>query len=272
MDIRLLGPLEADERGVSLIPTARKPRQLLALLVLNLDQVVSVDACVEELWDDEPPTSMAATLQTYILQIRRRLAKLPRLGSLQAARTVLETRGNGYVFRTTTDDEYDVLRFEQNVQAARVALARDDSLTGACLLRDALELWRGPALAGTPAGPLVRARLVGLEESRLTALEQRIEADLRLGRHHELLGELTSLVAGHPVLENLHAQLMLALYRSGRPAQALGVYDRLRGSLDRELGIEPSQRLRRLHRAVLSADPALDPPHPATFPLSLGLV
>lgn len=269
MEFNVLGPLEATDQGVSFVPTAPKPRQLLALLILNMNQVLTTSACIEELWEHEPPSSAASTLQTYVLHIRRSLAALPQIGSLAAARRILATRERGYFLARS--DEYDLDRFEQTVQAGRQAMARGDDRTGACLLAEALRLWRGQALVDVQAGPLLRARLIGLEESRLTVLEQRIEADLRLGRHHELLSELSGLAARYPLHENLHAQAMIALYRSGRQAQALDLYQGLRRRFDRELGLAPSLRLRRLQQAVLTGDPALDAPCPESSRLSLDL-
>jgi DNA-binding SARP family transcriptional activator len=128
------------------------------------------------------------------------------------------------------------------------------------MLREALDFWQGPALVDVQAGPIISAHLARLEELRFSVLEQRIETELKLGMHHDLISELSGLVEQYRVHENLHAQLIVALYRSGRQAQALQVYQQLRGALIGELGIEPSLRIQRLHKAVLAADPALDPP------------
>ncbi|MFF3505760.1 BTAD domain-containing putative transcriptional regulator [Streptomyces sp. NPDC003247] len=256
MEFSVLGPLRMHERGVSYTPTAPKQRQLLALLLLNANQVVSTDTCIEELWEDSPPNSALSTLQSYILQLRRSLRRVPRIGSLQAARRILETRDGGYLL-AVRNDELDTNRFWSLVREGRAALRHDDARASACL-SEALRLWQGTALSDVQRGPVLRAHLVGLEEERTSVHEQRIAADLRLGRHQDLLGELSRLTARYPMHESLHAQFMLALHRTGRRIQALEVQQRLSTVLREELGLDPSPRVRRLHQAILAGDPAID--------------
>ncbi|MEU4743971.1 AfsR/SARP family transcriptional regulator [Actinosynnema sp. NPDC023658] len=262
MKIGVLGPLHLSDGTVVCTPRAPKQRQVLALLLMNANSTVSVGDFIEELWEYNPPSSAVQTLQTYIMQLRKILSAGGGRSTGRAARLV--TRDAGYEFAADVD-ELDIDVFARLTRAANRCMAEGEHDRASRLFAQALDLWRGPALADVRTGPVLRARLVGLVESRLSALEQRIEADLKLGRHHALLSELSVLVERHPMHENLYAQFMLALYRSGRPAQALAVYGRLRRVLTDELGLEPSPPMRRLHEAVLAADPVLDPPvYPAT--------
>lgn len=258
MEFSVLGPLRVSEKGCSYTPTAPKQRQLLALLLLNANQIVPTSVCIDELWESSPPNSALSTVQSYILQLRRVLGKIPRIGSLRAARRILETRDGGYML-IVRNDELDANKFTSLVREGRVQLHHDDAAASA-LLSEALQMWEGSALPDVQAGSVLRARLVGLEEDRISAQEQRIDADLRLGRHHELLGELSVLTAQHPTQEYLHAQLMIALCRSGRRTQALEVVRRLRQVLHDELGLEPSPFIQDLHQTVLAGDPTLDTP------------
>ncbi|MBH5334923.1 AfsR/SARP family transcriptional regulator [Streptomyces pactum] len=258
MEFAVLGPLKVSEQGRLYTPTAPKQRQLLALLLLNANQVVSTRSCIEELWEDTPPNSALSTIQSYILQLRRALGKIPQIGSLQAARRVLETRDGGYLL-VVRSDELDVNAFTSLVRQGRARLHRDDA-AASDLLGRALRVWQGSALSDVQVGPVLRAHLVGLEEERISVQEQRIDADLRLGRHHEVIGELSALTTKYPTQEYLHAQLMVALHRSGRRTQALEVVQRLRRVMHDELGLEPSPRIRSLHQAVLACDPVIDNP------------
>ncbi|MCQ4044532.1 winged helix-turn-helix domain-containing protein [Streptomyces rubrisoli] len=258
MEFAVLGPLRMQEQGRNYTPTAPKQRQLLALLLLNANQVVSTGTCIEELWDSSPPNSALSTLQSYVLQLRRSLRRVPWIGSLQAARRVLETRDGGYML-TVRNDELDTNIFKSLVREGRAELRRDDAIASS-LLGQALALWKGSALSDVQVGPVLRAHLVGLEEDHMSVQEQRIDADLRLGRHHDLIGELSTLATKYPTREGLQSQLMLALYRSGRRTQALEVVHTLRQVLNDELGLEPSPRIRSLHQAILACDPALDVP------------
>jgi DNA-binding SARP family transcriptional activator len=208
---------------------------VLALLLTRANEVVAADTLIEALWSGEPPRTATNTLQHYVSQLRK---------AIGADRIV--TRAPGYLVRVDPG-ELDLERFQRLVEEG-----------GAEALRSALGLWRGPALADFTYEPFVQAEVVRLEELRLTALEERIDADLALGHHNALVGELEACVAAHPLRERLRGQLMLALYRSGRQAEALEAYQRVRRTLVDELGIEPGPALQRLERAILRQDPALD--------------
>ncbi|OIJ68222.1 AfsR/SARP family transcriptional regulator [Streptomyces mangrovisoli] len=269
MRMQVLGPLHAEVNGGSIVPSAGKPRQLLALLALYPGRVLPVPTLMEEIWGSTLPQSALTTLQTYILQLRRRLGTALGTGA-GAAKDVLATRYGGYVLQVP-DESVDVHTYERLVREGQAAFEHGDNLVAAARLRGALELWRGPALVDVRTGPVLQIEVVRLQESRLVTVERRIDADLRLGRHSGLLAELTELTARHPQHEGLHSQLMVALYRSGRQAAALDVYRRLRGRLIGELGVEPSPQLQRLHQAMLTVDPQLDvlagPRRTSTFDL-----
>ncbi|WNZ06360.1 AfsR/SARP family transcriptional regulator [Streptomyces sp. 11x1] len=262
MDIEVLGALSVRENGVSVVPTAPKPRQVLALLALNADQVVSVATLIEELWGENPPRSARTTLQTYVLQLRELMA-----GALAhdanercTAKDVLTTVPGGYRLESR-GGTVDFREFERRAGAGYRAMDAEDYTAAARRLADALSLWNGQVLTDIQAGGRIDMEIRRLEESRLCALDQRIEADLRLGRHRELLSELTVLVKQYRMHESLHGQFMLALHRSGRRGEALSVYQRLRATLVAELGLEPSTALSRLQRSVLMARP--ESPAPA---------
>ena len=262
MDIDVLGGLEVRENGVSVTPTAPKPRQVLAMLALHADQVVSVAALTEELWGGNPPRSARTTLQTYILQLREMISSALMSGAAgdgsRTAKHILATLPGGYQLNTFGGSS-DVREFERLANLGYRSLDAGDFTAAARQLRDALALWGSSALADVHTGPQLEMQRKRLEEIRLCALDQRIETDLRLGRHRELLGELTVLVSRYRTHENLHSQLMLALYRSGRRSEALEVYQRLRQALVRELSLEPSAALRRMQRSILMAGPELAP-------------
>nr|WP_202451234.1 AfsR/SARP family transcriptional regulator [Streptomyces sp. SID4948] len=251
MDIR--------EHGTSIVPSAPKPRQILALLALRAGHVVPVPTLMEEIWGDGLPRSAATTLQTYILQLRRKVTAAHRDGHRAAGKELLATRYGGYLLNCGPVTS-DIAEFEHQAARGSAALDAGDAGTAAAVLGRALDLWRGPALVDVPAGRVLGLELLGMEEGRMRALEQRIEADLLLGRHSGLLGELRMLSARHPMHEGLCAQFMLALYRAGSAWRALEAYQGLRRTLVEELGIDPSPRLQRLHQAVLTGDPALDRP------------
>ena len=234
MEFRLLGPLEVvGDDGAPIALGGRRPRAILAMLLLRPNQVVSSDRLIDGVWEESPPVSAPNALQVHVHALRR---------ALGADR--IETRAPGYVVRVT-DGELDVDRFERLVAAGR--------------LHEALALWRGPALAGLSDEPFARADAARLEEARLAALEARVAADMEAGRHATITAELEALVAEHPHRERLRVQQMLALYRSGRQADALDAYRSARASLD-ELGIEPSAELRTLEQRILRQDPTLDLP------------
>lgn len=263
MDISVLGALEVRLNDVSIAPTAPKPRQVLAMLALHADRVVPIASLIEELWGEHPPRSARTTMQTYVLQLREMIAPaLERTGHEGSrprdAKDVLVTSPGGYLL-AGADGTSDVREFERLATAGYRAADAGDVPGCARRLRAALELWTGPALADVQTGPLLEMEIRRLEESRLCALDQRFDADLRLGRHRELLGELSMLVRRYRTHENLHRQLMLALRRSGRRSEALDVYRRLRHALVRERGLEPSLSLRRLQQSILASEPVLEP-------------
>lgn len=267
MDIDVLGTLAVRLDGVSITPTAPKPRQVLALLALRAGQVVPVGVLAEELWGSRPPRSARATLQTYILQLRELIAAALEKGAedgadrRRQAKDVLLTVPGGYLLKSG-EGVSDVREFERLAGSGYRAMDAEDYPQAARLLRQALELWTGPALADVHTGPQLRTEAKRLEESRLCALDQRVDADLRLGRHRELLAELTVLINRYPMHESLCAQYMLALYRSGRRGEALDAYQRLRATLVHAMGLEPSPALAKLQRSLLMSGPETVPARP----------
>lgn len=251
VNLALLGPLQAQADGAGFVPTAAKPRQILALLALEAGRMVAVSTLMTELWKDAPPPSAATTMQTYVLQIRKCLDAA--LGEPGAGKGVLATRYGGYTLDVPAD-RVDVHAFEKLAEAGRDAAARGDAEDASRTLARALDLWRGAPLADVRTGPVLRREVVRLNEVRLALLDARIETDLARGLHGNLLGELTALTAAHPLNENLWAHLMTALHRTGHRWRALEAYRRLRDTLVEELGLEPSSRLRRLHQAILAGD------------------
>jgi DNA-binding SARP family transcriptional activator len=268
--IQVLGPLSAEVNGGSIVPTAGKPRQILSLLALYPGRVMPVPMLMEEIWGTEPPQSALTTLQTYILQLRRRLGTAMGPDAPGAAKEVLATRHGGYLMQIPAES-VDVHEYERMVTQGRSAFEAGDDDSSADRFRQALDLWRGPALVDVRVGPILEIEVMRLEESRLGTVERRIDADLRLGRHSELIAELTELTARYPQHEGLHSQAMVALYRSGRQASALDIYHKLRVRLIEELGVEPSPQVQRLHQAMLAVDPQLDvaagPRRSSTFDL-----
>lgn len=258
VEIKVLGPLEVSVAGVSIVPTARKPSQLLAMLALNAGHLVTVAALTEEIWEFQPPRSGVPTLHTYILKLRKRLQFALATDGAMSSKDILITRRSGYLLDVEPED-VDAVKYDRLSLAGRRAVNEGDHAMASRLLGEALRLWRGPALADVQAGPQLAIESMRLEENRLGDLYLRIEADLRLGRHHQLLGELATLCARHPLLENFCAQHMIALYRSGRQSQALEAYQRLRTGMVEQLGVEPSPRVRHLQRAILSGQAVDDP-------------
>jgi predicted ATPase/DNA-binding SARP family transcriptional activator len=254
IEFRLLGPLEVWRQGQRLAVGGAKPRALLVMLLLHANQAVGTDRLVDALWGEHPPAGAANALQAHVASLRRVLDR-GRAGA--GGHGVVVTRPPGYLLRVA-DDGLDVTRFERLSAQGRDGLP-DDPAAAAALLADALGMWRGPALADFVFEPFAQAEAARLEELRLAALEWRIEADLALGRQAELVPELQSLVAGYPLRERLAGQLMLALYSSGRQADACGVYDATRAVLAEELGMDPGPWLRQLHEQILGQDPALTP-------------
>jgi DNA-binding SARP family transcriptional activator/tetratricopeptide (TPR) repeat protein len=250
MDFRILGPLEVvGEAGPIALPRGRG-RALLALLVLRAREVVTAERLIDELWGQSPPPTVNKSLHNLVSDLRRRLGA----GTAGGAReSVLATSGAGYVLQVD-EEQVDASRFRRLLEEA----SRGQPEERAARLRAALRLWRGPALADFAYEPFAQADIAVLEELRLGAVEERIDADLVLGRHAAAVGELEGLVAAQPFREHLRAQLMLALYRCGRQADALVVYQAGRRALLEDLGIEPGPVLGDLERAILRQDPALE--------------
>ncbi|MEV3910342.1 AfsR/SARP family transcriptional regulator [Streptomyces canus] len=255
-DITVLGPFTATYGQSSFAPSATKPRQILALLALQADRVVTAPTLMEEIWGEELPRSAVTTLQTYILQLRRKLSAALECDAVDA-KDVLVTLHGGYLLRARPE-QMDARGFEKLAASGDSAFEAGDDLTASRFFSQALGLWRGPALMDVKVGRVLELDVVRLEEKRMTVLERRIDADLRLGRHGELVPELSVLATQHPMQETFCAQLMTALYRSGGAWRALESYQRLRSALVKELGLEPSQRLKRLHQAVLSGEEFVD--------------
>src|SRR4051812_41058361 len=250
MELLVLGPFEAHVDGRQIPLGAAKQRAVLAMLALHAHATVSADELMEGLWGEHPPASAPKMVQQYISQLRKLLDE----GDSEAMAIV--TRGRGYELRVPAD-ALDATRFVRLVERGAA--------------RQALALWRGGALDDIADEPFAAAEIGRLEELRLNALEQAIDDDLAEGRHGELVGELEALVAEHPLSERLHGQLMLALYRSGRQAEALEAYRRARALLVEEVGIEPGPDLQRLHAAVLAQDTSLDAPPPPDLPPELAI-
>ncbi|HJY61899.1 MAG TPA: alpha/beta fold hydrolase, partial [Streptosporangiaceae bacterium] len=252
MEFGVLGPLEVTAGGQSLALAGARTRAVLALLLVRANQVVSSDRLLEELWPGQPADRATDSLQVRLSELRKALRSAG-----EADR--LATRSPGYLLRVEPG-ELDALRFEQLAAEGGAALAAGDAATAAQRFDQALGLWRGPALAGLDAVPSARAEAGRLEEQRLAALESRAEALLAGGRHRDLVAELESLTAAHPLRERFWSLRMLALYRAGRQADALRAYRELRDILVAELAIEPGPELRELHARILRQDPALDGP------------
>jgi DNA-binding SARP family transcriptional activator/nucleotide-binding universal stress UspA family protein len=242
VDYRILGPLEVVEADHPLPLGGPKQRSLLALLLLRANEVVSTDDLIDRLWGEQAPPTAAKVLQVQVWRLRKVLGT-----------DGLVTRSPGYVLRLEPDD-LDLSRFERLVGEARMA----EPAVAAEKLRQALSLWRGPPLADLAYEGFASAEAARLEELRVVALEERIEADLAIGRHGKLVAELEALVAAHPLREQLRGQLMLALYGSGRQAEALESFQQIRRLLDEELGLEAGEPLKRLQQAILAHDPSLE--------------
>ena len=236
----VLGPLEAIVDGTPIRLQAEKPRALLAVLLLNRNRVVSTSELIDQLWGDDPPETATSALQVYVSQLRKAVGP-----------DRVETKPPGYALRVEAD-ELDLDRFE--------------SLVGDGRYEEALALWRGPALAEFRSEPALRQAGERLDDARLDAVELRIDADLARGRHVQLVPELEALVEREPFRERLRAQLMLALYRSGRQADALEVYRRTRDTFVEELGLDPSPELHELEAAILRHDESLRRPAPSVAP------
>lgn len=244
--VRGLGPLTAQGQGATLDLGGRKQRVLFAVLLTHLDRVVTTDQLIDSLWGEDPPPTARKALQVHVSKLRRSLGDdFP-----------LRTAPGGYLVQSATID-YDVMEFEQLVTSA-TALLRADAARASSLLCAALDMWNGPAFADLADEPAIQPEIARLTDIRLSALERRIDADLRLGRHLELVSELETLTIEHPYRERFREQHMLALYRSGRQTDALRAYDRTRDVLVEQLGIEPSPSLQTLQSQILAQSEELD--------------
>lgn len=260
MRINLLGPLQAygDDHRVDMAPAAQKVRQTLAMLVLNAGRAVPFEQLMDELWNDNPPASAHTALQTYVYQLRKRFSLgNPRSGgAVRAAGPLLDTVDGGYQLSLLAD-HVDVFRCEPLLARARAEFGAEDFANARDTAAAALDLWRDDALVDVRKGPTLRAEALRLKELRTSAHHLRIESDLHLGRHHEVLGELASMAGQEPTDERAQGNLMTALYRMDRRAEALQVYRRARERIAAELGLDPSPKLQALHTAMLTADEAL---------------
>jgi YVTN family beta-propeller protein len=261
VDYRLLGPLEVRRDGGDVALGGDRQRVLLAVLLLHANEVVSADVLIDGLWGETPPPSALNALHVKVSRLRRALG----VNGDPQSDGVLATRGRGYVLRVDPG-ELDVDRFRGLLELGRQQLAAGDANQAADTLRSALAMWRGAALADFSYEPFAQPAIAELEELRLAALEERFEADLALGAHRELIGELTAAVGRNPLRDRLRAQLMLALYRCGRQAEALDAYQEFRRTLSQELGLDPGPGLQRLELAILARDASLDPPGIAAEP------
>jgi DNA-binding SARP family transcriptional activator len=264
MEFKLLGPLAIEVGGRQIEPGGTRQRGLLAILLLPRGEVVSAERLIEELYGTQPPASAATSLRAHVSRLRRALG-----GS-----ELLRTRAGGYVLEVEKDS-IDAQVFERLLEQGRSQRASGNAAQAAATLRQALELWRGPPLADFAYADFAQSEIARLDELRLAAIEERIEAELDLGHHAELVGELERLVRDYPLRERLRGHLMLALYRSGRQAEALASFQDARRILVDQLGIEPGSDLRALQQAILRHEVDLDlartrPARPPRFPPALG--
>ncbi|MGW0085213.1 BTAD domain-containing putative transcriptional regulator [Streptomyces sp. NPDC003393] len=252
MRFQVLGPVRMSPRT----PTAAKPRVVLATLLVKNNSVVSAHSLIDELWGTTPPRTASTTLQVYVSHLRKALAGTAGEPAGGTNSGPLVTQPPGYVMRVAPD-ELDLVLFELLRSQGRAAFDERDYASASRLLGESLGLWRGPALSGIPHGPSLQSTAIRLDELRSETLEQRISADLKLGRHHELIGELMALAHEFPMRESLHGLLMVALYRAGRQSDAVQAYHRVRRTLVDELGVEPDASLKRILARLLASDPAL---------------
>jgi DNA-binding SARP family transcriptional activator len=259
LEFSILGPLEVRTDGRLVPVQGFRQRALLAMLLLHANEVVASGRLLDELWGTEPRTDTAA--------LRVRISQLRKVLGAAGGGELLQTRPPGYVLQIDRD-WLDLGRYER-LAAEAIAVLEDDPVRAAAGLRDALALWRGPPLADFAYEPFAQTSIGRLEELRLTTLEQWIDAELASGREQDMVGELGMLIAEHPLRERFRAQLMLALYRAGRQAEALEVYQQARSLLAEELGIDPAPALQGLHRAVLTHDPSLER-RPSQAPASIS--
>jgi len=256
VDIRILGTFEAREGTTPLPLGGAKQRAVLAMLALSVNQVVSVDHLVDGLWGESPPERAVNAVQSYISRLRRILAVAGAESDTSADRCIIRSRKPGYLL-DMDPERIDLFRFERLVRDGRAAPAALPEAASSTL-RQALGLWRGPPLVDFCDEPFAAAQTHRLGEQWLSAISARVEADLTLGRHTELIGELEVLVAQHPLHEGLRGQLMLSLFRSGRQADALAAFRDLQRTFADELGIEPGRQLSDLEAGILQRNPVLD--------------
>jgi YVTN family beta-propeller protein len=249
LEFGILGPVEISDGAGVLRLGGPKQRALLADLILNAGTAVSTARLIDDLWGDDPPPTAGHTVENYISRIRRIIREA-------SAREVILTKPPGYLLDVRRD-HVDVFRFERLVEQGIAAADRGDHEEASALLRAALCIWRGEALADVSGVPFAQGATRRLADRRMLATERRIESDLRLGRAQDVIAELEALAAAHPYHEPFHAQLMLALYRSGRQTEALAAFHRARVLLVNELGIEPGPELRKLEQSILRHDPEL---------------
>jgi DNA-binding NarL/FixJ family response regulator/DNA-binding SARP family transcriptional activator len=261
VEFRILGPLEVLEDGRPLALGTLKERIVLGVLLLHANELVSRERLIDELWGEAPPPTARKAVNVYVSQLRKALTR--------DGRDPIASAGGGY--RLVTDaDGLDIAHAQELLATARECTGAGDVESAAELLREALALWRGPTLAGVLLESHGRDEVAQLDELRVTALMDRIDCDLALGRHEDVLGELHVLVGEHPLRERLRAQLMVALYRADRQAEALEAYQQARELLVSELGIEPSPALQRLQQGILTQDPALELPAGIAAPNGFG--
>ena len=246
IQLHVLGPVEASADGRPLLLGGQKPRAVLVMLGLEANRTLTADQLIEGLWGERPPASASKLIQTYVWRLRRAL------GDDAGAQIV--TRGRGYELRIDPEC-VDARRFERLLAVANRAEEAGEPLDVA---REALNIWRGAALANLADEPFAAAEIRRLEEMRMQATELAIAADLAAGRHRKAAAEIDALIGEHPLRERLHAQRMLALYRCGRQADALEAYRQARHTLVDQIGVEPGPELQRLHDAILRQDPSLE--------------
>ncbi|MGH9035229.1 MAG: BTAD domain-containing putative transcriptional regulator, partial [Acidimicrobiia bacterium] len=252
MEFRILGPLEVAHQGHPVVLPGGRERAVLVLLLLSANRVVPAERLVEDLWGEKPPEGAIGALRVFVSRLRKALRDA-------TGDAVVLTRAPGYLAQIEPD-ALDAACFEALLAHGRHQAAQGDHDGAAASLRQALSLWRGPALADVADAPMARGEAARLEEARLAALEARVEAELVCGRHHELVPELDQLTRAHPLRERLWGHLMVALYRSGRQADALRAYQQLRQLLAEELGLEPGPEVARLEGAILRHAPELEAP------------
>lgn len=248
--ISVLGHLRVKVQNQDITPASQQLRKVLALMVMRRNKIVPITELEEELWEGAPPRSSATAIQTYIMGLRKMIAASREMDRQAVAKQILITHPNGYALHLASE-LVDVSEYEDLAASGSIALADNRPEEAARRLREALSLWSGEPLSDIDAGRVLDLEVTRLNVSRATMLELRINADLRLGRHYELLGELTSLTELDPYNETLQAQLLVALHRSGRRVHALAAYQRFRQALVGEFGLEPSRNLRDLHQAIL---------------------